>query len=576
MKPLTLGLMLLAAVFAGGQAASALQTPDQYVVQPGDSMGDIARAFDLDLGELIRANPQIANPDVLRPGQVVFLPGTGADPEAPPRVVIPEPGAPVAEGLVRVVITSEPILEGYPVAIDGVEYLTDDVGQIRLDLTPGEHDLSAPEVRQHDSATRVVFARWSDEWAPSRPLTLRQNRNVQMALGLYVQHFIAFEFVDGLRRPIDKSRVDSIVLMNSNGEVFTLSGESEGGGGSLDGIWLTRNRLRRTGGVGLLQKPNVYTLRTAYFDGINAVQQGADEYIPSPGATWTVPMLVFPFEVEVRNFGFNRLSAATVALVSPEVSDAAPVVAESVDGRVVFDQVPTGEFVLEVLEGGFSPSTPVVFTGPKTEHVTVVTPAILVIALVLLALAIVAARLFFRYPSVRIPVLIGSGLFLALLVSLPSVGAAVVNPLSAVADPIYDAEGSFVGMSITVVNDSPFTVAQVYCQPDFELRIIGEQTIWEATYESHDFHDVEMGECREHRVAPGISYHIIAPEPGQEWSVTPDVPLPAGRYQAFVRVFAIPAEAISIDLADGLAEDLQYVEYDPLGGELPFTNAFED
>ena len=576
MKRLIIGAIVVTALFAASRPAAALQTSDEYVVQRGDTLTEIARAFDVTLDQILEANAEITDRDVINIGQVIVIPGVVSSPQPPSDVVVPEPDATVAEDSAQIVITTEPVLEGFPVTIDGVEYLTNAFGQLRLDLPQGEHLLSAPEVYQYDADTRVVFARWSDEWAPSRPLNLSRNRNVQMALGLYVQHYIEFEFVDGLSRPINKADIDSTILMNSNGESITLSNEAGEVGESLDGVWLTRNRLRRTGGVGLLGKPNIYTLRDAFFGGVDAVQQGADEYIPSPQATWVVPMLVFPLEVEVRNFGFNRLSEARVALFSPERPSATPLVAGTVDGRATFDQIPRGDFEIEVLEGGYTPRTPVVFTGPKTEHLTVVTPGLLVVGLFVLALAVVAVWFFQRNPAIRIPILVVAGLFLATLVSLPSIGAAVVNPLSAVAEPIYDTDGAFVGMSITVANEAPLSVAQVYCQPDFELRIIGETAIWEASYESHDFHDVEMGECREHRVAPGVSHHLIAPRPGQEWSVTPDRPLPAGRYQAFVRVFAIPAEPISIDFVNGLAEDLQYVEYDPLGGDLPFTNPFED
>ena len=152
----------------------------------------------------------------------------------------------------------------------------------------------------------------------------------------------------------------------------------------------------------------------------------------------------------------------------------------------------------------------------------------------------------------------------------------MIRPLSAEIEPLYDTEGVFVGVEATVRNDGPVMIAQIYCQPDFELRIIGNDQIWSASYESHDFHDVEMGECREHRVAPGVSRHVIAPLPGQEWSVIPNVPLPPGQYQAFIRIFDIPAPGITLDLTDGFSESIQYVQYDPLGGELPFTNPFED
>ena len=50
----------------------------RYVVKSGDTMYKIARAYGISLNALIKANPQISNPNVLTPGQVIFIPVSGA------------------------------------------------------------------------------------------------------------------------------------------------------------------------------------------------------------------------------------------------------------------------------------------------------------------------------------------------------------------------------------------------------------------------------------------------------------------------------------------------------------------
>lgn len=45
-----------------------------YMVQSGDTLFLIAKRFGVPLNVLIAANPQIKNPDVLRPGQVICIP----------------------------------------------------------------------------------------------------------------------------------------------------------------------------------------------------------------------------------------------------------------------------------------------------------------------------------------------------------------------------------------------------------------------------------------------------------------------------------------------------------------------
>jgi hypothetical protein len=46
----------------------------KYVVQAGDTLSGIARRFDVSLSALLRANPQIDDPDRIFPGQVIIIP----------------------------------------------------------------------------------------------------------------------------------------------------------------------------------------------------------------------------------------------------------------------------------------------------------------------------------------------------------------------------------------------------------------------------------------------------------------------------------------------------------------------
>lgn len=46
----------------------------RYTVRPGDTLWEIAHRFGLSLQELVAANPQIENPDLIRPGDVIRIP----------------------------------------------------------------------------------------------------------------------------------------------------------------------------------------------------------------------------------------------------------------------------------------------------------------------------------------------------------------------------------------------------------------------------------------------------------------------------------------------------------------------
>lgn len=48
---------------------------DQYTVKPGDTLNSIAKAFELATArQLLPINPQITNPDLIYPGQIIRIP----------------------------------------------------------------------------------------------------------------------------------------------------------------------------------------------------------------------------------------------------------------------------------------------------------------------------------------------------------------------------------------------------------------------------------------------------------------------------------------------------------------------
>lgn len=58
-------------------------TPRIYVVRQGDLLGRIASRFGLTIGQLLTANPQITDPNLLRVGQELIIPPPGAPDTSP-------------------------------------------------------------------------------------------------------------------------------------------------------------------------------------------------------------------------------------------------------------------------------------------------------------------------------------------------------------------------------------------------------------------------------------------------------------------------------------------------------------
>lgn len=52
------------------------EVPGSYTVQSGDTMGAIADAYGISLQELLAANPQVSNPDLIHVDQTLNMPGS--------------------------------------------------------------------------------------------------------------------------------------------------------------------------------------------------------------------------------------------------------------------------------------------------------------------------------------------------------------------------------------------------------------------------------------------------------------------------------------------------------------------
>lgn len=63
---------LLIFITPGAAGAAA-----DYRVERQDTLWEIAQRFQKDLQEIINSNPQIENPDLIFPGEIIIIPGYG-------------------------------------------------------------------------------------------------------------------------------------------------------------------------------------------------------------------------------------------------------------------------------------------------------------------------------------------------------------------------------------------------------------------------------------------------------------------------------------------------------------------
>lgn len=74
-KNIWICLFLIVSLFSLPSISHAQQT---YIVQPGDSLWKIAVRYQVGISEIIQANPQFKNPNLIYPGQKVYIPNFDA------------------------------------------------------------------------------------------------------------------------------------------------------------------------------------------------------------------------------------------------------------------------------------------------------------------------------------------------------------------------------------------------------------------------------------------------------------------------------------------------------------------
>jgi uncharacterized YkwD family protein/spore coat assembly protein SafA len=74
MKKILFAIVLVTVVLTASFPTVNAQTTTTYTVQRGDSLWKIAVRYEVGLSEIISANPQFKNPDLIYPGQKVTIP----------------------------------------------------------------------------------------------------------------------------------------------------------------------------------------------------------------------------------------------------------------------------------------------------------------------------------------------------------------------------------------------------------------------------------------------------------------------------------------------------------------------
>lgn len=82
------GILLAVILLTGCVTLQVSAAETSHTVVRGDSLWKIAVKYQVGVSELIAANPQIANPDLIYPGQIITIPGVDATVDAYEKQVV--------------------------------------------------------------------------------------------------------------------------------------------------------------------------------------------------------------------------------------------------------------------------------------------------------------------------------------------------------------------------------------------------------------------------------------------------------------------------------------------------------
>jgi len=438
----------------------------------------------------------------------------------------------------RLIIRTLPPTKNYPILISGTVYLTNASGIVETNLPPGEYNFSIPDVFEINETVKAMFGRWfrsgGDRWEQNT--TLRITRRTNLTLGLVYLFSVSMEFADGLGRRYPDEKVQEVHLLNSWGDHFHIRGRYKN-------IWLRWNYFKKLPVVGPRLVRVNYSVQSVRVEDLNVVNEGKYVFKIYPGAKWKMYLQIYPIRIHVVDAVFGTPSPGHVRLISDE--NGLDLLLDAPNGTAYIDQIPRGIYTMKF--DGLAIPAKTVLTGPKVDYVYALGPATIVTAV---SIVVFVSILFFlarkpKYKRVAISLL-------TLIVMIITVAFYVIPAtqgtrfLSATATPIFAEDGRLIAFKVDVRNRYFAPIFKTYTSPDLKLFLYNGTHLLTITYESPDFHDMEIEERRTVYLRPGTYTYII--ELNDALTVSGGKTLDPGEYDVSLRLFGITAHRFTIYL----------------------------
>ena len=203
-----------------------------------------------------------------------------------------------------------------------------------------------------------------------------------LVVGLRTQRLVHWRFVDRGGREVPTDHVSLLEMRSNTGEVVRLTG-----GRLQRPTWMAAGRTQQTS-VGLVDKPQYWSVTRVVVDGADVVNRGQQVFVPDQSQEWTITLLFYRIQVVGRDLLFGSLAGNALDLYRP---DGQVKKYPFIDGKATVSHVPRGNYNLHVIGPGQSFTRPISISKDQLVEVEVITTldmALIVSVLVMVALSL--------------------------------------------------------------------------------------------------------------------------------------------------------------------------------------------
>ena len=329
-------------------------------------------------------------------------------------------------------ITTIPAITNASVLVDGNPHYSDSKGKIIITIRPGLHNIAVPatfsiENQNHTGNNFYTFGKWRPFMQQNFTLPVIGGEDIHLQLGIIRMSDIRLHFFDSNSNPIDKSKIEKVVLISNMGKIVKLYYPFQ--------TFLDNNNFEASRPLKVERANENLTILSSQPTKIKSIEYRIDDieingldvtnrknqqtFNPSNTTSVDIICRVYPLQIRVTDSIFGNALNTKVDLINIDTNEksssfpghdarADSSIEKSVDisafssnGTVFLPQVAKGIYLIKASRDvGIAGSSAVVLTKPQNVEIKVLSyrsaAILLIVALVIIALIIIISKIVIR------------------------------------------------------------------------------------------------------------------------------------------------------------------------------------